>query len=53
MLSTLMIPFGTSTTRLEHSWTLGSPMPTPRTEISSAILDGKNCVVGGMVQRLN
>jgi hypothetical protein len=47
ILSTLMISLGTSAIRAEHSWTLVSSIPTLRSEISSAILDGKNCVVGG------
>lgn len=32
---------------VEHDWINGSPMPTPRTEISATILDGKIYVVGG------
>jgi N-acetylneuraminic acid mutarotase len=53
MLSTLMSSFGTSTIKspiVEHGWTLGSPMPTPRTEIAAAILDGKIYVVGGQTK---
>jgi N-acetylneuraminic acid mutarotase len=50
MFSTLLVSFGTSTIRSsieEHGWTMGSPMPTPRTEIAAALLDGKIYVVGG------
>jgi N-acetylneuraminic acid mutarotase len=46
----LILSFGTSTIKSstqEHGWTVGSPMPTPRTEIAAALLDGKIYVVGG------
>ena len=29
------------------SWTSKSPMPTPRTEVAAALLDGKIYVIGG------
>jgi N-acetylneuraminic acid mutarotase len=50
IFSTLVLSFGTSTIKSstqEHGWTLGSPMPTPRTEIAAAIMDGKIYIVGG------
>jgi hypothetical protein len=50
IFSTFVLSFGTSTIKSstqEHGWTLGSPMPTPRTEIAAALLDGKIYVVGG------
>src|SRR5215211_2695664 len=50
IFSTLVLSFGTSTIKSstgKHDWTLGSPMPTPRTEIAAALLDGKIYIVGG------
>ena len=53
IFSTLALSFGTSTNKSsieQHGWTLGSSMPTPRTEIAAALLDDKIYVVGGQTK---
>lgn len=50
IFSTLLLSFGTPTMKSpteEPGWTLGSPMPTPRTEIAATLMDDKIYVVGG------
>lgn len=36
--------------RVEGGWTYGTPMPTPRAEVASAVIDGKIYVVGGFTE---
>jgi N-acetylneuraminic acid mutarotase len=53
-----MSPYGphtsvsqTPTKNADYSWTTGAPLPTARSEIAGAALDGKIYIVGGFNQR--
>ena len=37
----------TATATTESFWTTGAPMPTPRTEVTAAVLEGEIYVIGG------
>ena len=48
VVSSVSHTVGSQSNRPYHNWHTGSPMPTPRFEISACILDGKVYVIGGV-----
>jgi N-acetylneuraminic acid mutarotase len=45
-----MAQTATTTTTAESFWTDGAPMPTPRTEVTAAVLDDEIYVIGGFYE---